>query len=86
MLNEKTQTFRDEERSVHLARALFKYYEENMSDKKFTDAEQKTVLTGTMFTDIGKTGPRNATPEQEEIILDVYNVENVIKPEGVTLA
>jgi len=85
LLNERTKTFKDEERSVHVARALFRYYEKNLSDRKFTDVEQRTVLIGTMFTDIGKTGPRNATPEQEELISDIYGVENIIDPKKVTL-
>jgi len=85
LLNEKSETFKDEERSIHIARALFKYYEEKFPDKKFAEEEQRTVLIGTIFTDIGKTGPRDATHEQEKVILDIYNVENIIKPEEITL-
>lgn len=85
LLNRETQTFKDEERSIHIAQALFEYYEMNFPDRKFTYQEKKTVLVGTMFTDIGKTGPRNATLEQEKIILDIYGVENISKPEETTL-
>lgn len=85
LLNERTETFKDEERSMHVARALFKHYEENMPDKAFTGQEQRIILIGTMFTDIGKTGPRDATPEQEEVVLDVYGVENIIDPKKITL-
>ena len=85
LLNERTETFKDEERSVHVARALFRYYEKNLLDIRFTDAEQRTVLIGTMFTDIGKTGPRNATPEQENLILDIYGIKNIIDPKKITL-
>lgn len=85
LLNKETHTFRDEERAIHIAQALFRYYELNFPDQKFTDQEKKTVLVGTLFTDIGKTGPRNATPEQEKVILSIYNVENVFKPEETTL-
>ncbi|OGN03749.1 MAG: hypothetical protein A2655_04340 [Candidatus Yanofskybacteria bacterium RIFCSPHIGHO2_01_FULL_43_42] len=85
LLNERTETFKDEERSVHVARALFRYYEQNLSERRFTDAEQRTVLIGTMFTDIGKTGPRNATPEQEKLVLDIYGVENLVEPNKITL-
>lgn len=86
LLNERTEIFKDEERSMHVARALFKHYEENMPDKTFTGQEQRIVLIGTMFTDIGKTGPRDATPEQEELILDIYGVENIIDPKKVILS
>ncbi|OGN03199.1 MAG: hypothetical protein A2651_02200 [Candidatus Yanofskybacteria bacterium RIFCSPHIGHO2_01_FULL_42_12] len=85
LLSERTETFRDEERSLGIAHALFQYYEEKLSDEKFTEDEQRTVLVGTIFTDIGKTGPRNATLEQETIILDIYNVENLIAPEKTSL-
>lgn len=85
LLNERTETFKDEERSIYLARALFKYYKDKLPDSKFTEAEQRIVLIGTMFTDIGKTGPQNALPSQEELILDIYNIENIIDPEKTTL-
>ena len=85
LLNQETNTFKDEKMAIYIARALFRYYAENIPHKKFTDQEEKTVLVGTLFTDIGKTGPRNATPEQEKIILDIYNVENIFKPEETTL-
>lgn len=85
LLNDRTETFKDEERSVHVARALFRYYEKNLPDEKFTDTEQRTVLIGTMFTDIGKTGPRNATSEQEKLMLDIYEIEGIIDPTKVTL-
>src|SRR3989344_8931519 len=64
LLNEKTETFKDEERAISIAYALFKYYEEKFPGESFTESEQKTVLVGTVFSDIGKTGPKNATPEQ----------------------
>src|SRR3989338_7278709 len=85
ILNERTETFKDEERSVHVARALFRHYEDKLPNRRFTDAEQRTVLIGTMFTDIGKTGPKDATPEQENLILDIYGVENIIDPKKITL-
>lgn len=85
LLNERTETFKDEERSVHVAQALFKHYDINHHGERFTDAEQRTVLLGTLFTDIGKTGPRDARPEQEEVILSIYRVENIIDPKKITL-
>src|SRR3989338_1189642 len=59
LLNEKTGTFKDEERAIHLAQALFKFYEDNPPNQRFSALEKKTVLIGTMFTDIGKTGARD---------------------------
>ena len=85
MLSERTEIFRDEERSLGIARALFQYYKEKLPNDKFTDEEQRTVLIGTMFTDIGKTGPRNATPKQEEVVLGIYGIENIADPEKTTL-
>lgn len=86
LLNERTETLKDEERSIHVAQALFRYYEGKLPDLNFTDEEKKTVLIGTLFTDIGKTGPRNATPEQERLILDIYGIENIIDPKKMTLS
>ena len=85
LLNERTETFKDEERSIHVARAMFRYYESNLSDRRFTDQEKRIVLMGTMFTDIGKTGPKDATREQENLVLDIYEVENIIDPKKITL-
>lgn len=85
LLNKKTETFKDEERLICVARALFKYYENKMPDFRFTEAEQRIVLIGTMFTDIGKTGPQNALPSQEELILDIYSIENIIDSKKITL-
>ena len=76
LLNKETQTFKDEEKAIRTAQALFLYYEVNFPNKKFTDQEKKTVLVGTIFTDIGKTGPRNATSEQEKLILSIFNIES----------
>ena len=85
LLNEKTETFKDEERSLQVARSLFEYYKNRLADIRFTDQEQRVILIGTMFADIGKTGPKDATPEQEEIILDIYGVENIPDPNSITL-
>lgn len=85
LLNKETLTLKDEERAIRTARALFKYYQEKFPDNKFSDQEMRTVLVGTLFTDIGKTGPRNATPEQEEVVLDTYAVESIIDPKKTTL-
>ena len=42
-------------------------------------------MVGTIFTDIGKTGPRNATPEQEEVISNIYAIETIIDLKKTTL-
>ena len=86
LLDRETKTFKDEEKAIHIAQALFKYYETKLPDKKFSKQEMKTVLIGTVFADIGKTGPRNATSEQEEVVLGIYNIENIIDPNKITLA
>ncbi len=85
LLNKETETFKDEERAIHVAKEFFRYYENNFPDNKFSDQEIRTVLIGTLFTDIGKTGPRNATTEQEKVILDTYAVENIMDPNKITL-
>src|SRR3989338_5024526 len=87
LLNEKTKKFfEDEEQALHLARMLFRYYEEKLPDGVFTEEEKRIVLVGTIFTDIGKTGPRDATPEQEELILSIFNVESKKPGQAETLS
>ncbi|MEX1063953.1 MAG: hypothetical protein WD898_01615 [Candidatus Paceibacterota bacterium] len=86
LLNEKTDTLKDEERSIHVARSMFKYYEDNIAEGKFSEEEKRTVLIGTFFTDIGKTGPKDATPDQERLVLGVYDVENIGDPTKISLA
>ena len=85
LLNERTKTFEDEQKAIQIARALFDFYQNRYPAESFSESEQKTVLVGTAFTDIGKTGPVNATPEEEELVLDIYGVENIIQPEKITV-
>ena len=78
LLNESTETINDGKSSIKTARSIFGYYEREKPDKTFSDIEKKTVLVGTFFSDIGKTGPANATLDQQKLIIEMYRVENVV--------
>ncbi len=76
LLNKWTETIKDEENAVSLAQELCKFYEKEVPNRRFSKEEIMTVSLGTMFSDIGKTGPREATQEQEEVIVSIYSMED----------
>ncbi len=80
LLNATTKTIEDGLRAIATARKLFVYYEAEEKEKAFTDKEKRIIEVGSIFSDIGKTGPREATTEQQHLITDMFAVENVKDP------
>lgn len=80
LLNEKTEIFRDAVRAIELFSFLQNYYNRKMPGRAFTPEEERSVSAGTLFSDIGKTGPGNASPELSACITDIYKIEDIIKP------
>lgn len=80
LLEKTTPTLDDERRAITYARALFHHYEKKDSEYIFTEREKHRVEIGTIFSDIGKTGPQNATLEQRRIIAEIFGIENHIDP------
>lgn len=76
LLAELTKVVEDEHSAIHLARAVFGWYESNRPESKWTEREQKTVIIGTIFSDVGKTGPRRASVEQQRVIAAIYSVDS----------
>lgn len=76
LLHERTKTFEDELNAIEIARRLFDYYLKNKQYKAFTEEERRIIQIATVFTDIGKTGPANATSEQQKAVADIFNVES----------
>lgn len=75
-LKDTSDFFEDEMNSRKLADYLFSFYESEHPERSFSEEDRKIVHAGTLFSDIGKTGPLNADEEQQKIILDIFNVNN----------
>lgn len=80
LLDQRTETIKDAERAVKTAREVFKYYESAQHGEAFSELEKRIVLVGSVFSDIGKTGPLTATPEQRSLITEIFSIENVKNP------
>jgi len=78
LLEERTKFIGDSERSILHAKQIFAYYKHNAPEKSFSDIEKRTVIAGALFADIGKSGPANASPEEQKFIADMFAVENVM--------
>jgi hypothetical protein len=74
-LNEGSKTVEDEERAINLLLDFFEYYNKTKPEKAFTPAEQDTVTGGTFLSDVGKTGPADASPELSACITDMFNID-----------
>lgn len=77
LLNELTETVMDAHRMVKIARKFVEYYGKKEDKDSFTEAQKKTIAGGVFFSDIGKTGPAKATPEQQRLIVEMFAIENV---------
>ncbi len=78
LLLERTETVDDCERATRLAEFVFDRFDGG--GKAFSDVEKATVRWGSLFSDIGKTGPERANPEQQQLIADMFSIERV--PDG----
>lgn len=85
LLAETTETVRDCERAVAIAERVFARRAERKPAEAFTDLEKRTVALGSLFSDIGKTGPAGAAPEEQKIIAEMYAVEEVPFKEIATM-
>src|SRR5690606_38852792 len=75
LLAGKTETVRDELSAIHKADDVFGVAEKR--GHAYSEEEQRIVKIGTLFTDIGKTGPPEASLEQSQIFVDIYALENL---------
>jgi hypothetical protein len=80
LLAETTETVNDCERAAGFAEEIFDLYEHDKPAEKFSDLEKKIVVIGSIFSDIGKTGPGEALPESQKLIAEMFAVEDVRNP------
>lgn len=79
LLAETTETLRDCERATEIAEDIFRYYEVFKPPReRFTVLERRTVVIGTLFSDIGKSGPASASADGQRLVAEMYGVERVL--------
>ena len=69
-LDQVTPTLDDEKKCIWYAHTIADHLE--TIGQGLTEEELKTITVGTLFTDIGKTGPADATPEEVVLITSMY--------------
>lgn len=79
LLDRFTPTVDDEIRAISLAGRVFEQAE--AAGRPYTDIEQRAVVMGTLFSDIGKSGPRRATLPQADLVVSIYAQENITPDE-----
>lgn len=75
LLAEHTLTFEDCVRAIDLADEIFAFCERRL--QPFTAADQMIVRVGSLFSDIGKTGPARANLSQQHIVARLFAIEGV---------
>ena len=76
LLDQSTKVVEDEHNAIHLARAVFDWYRENKPEVSWVEREERAVVIGTLFSDIGKTGPRTANINQQKLITAIYAIDS----------
>lgn len=77
LLAETTETVEDCQRAAEMAQDMFRYYEQQKPAERLSDLDQRTVLIGSLFSDIGKTGPVHADKAARQLIAEMFSVERV---------
>jgi hypothetical protein len=77
LLAETTETVKDCQRIAGLAERMFAFYEHKRPSDRFNAIEQKTVVIGSLFSDIGKTGPAHADHDGQRLVTEMFSVERV---------
>ena len=79
LLAETTETLRDCERAADLADQMFRHYKAcRPARDQFTRLERRTIIIGSLFSDIGKTGPERAGLDGQRLVAEMFAVENVL--------
>jgi hypothetical protein len=77
LLAETTETVEDCQRAAEMAQEMFRYYEQQKPEQRFSEVDQRTVLIASLFSDIGKTGPAQADEAAQRLIAEMFSVERV---------
>src|SRR3989338_459774 len=85
LLHEKSPTLVDEYHALQMEKKLFGYYAEKEPARAYSEGERRTIEVGTLFTDIGKTGPKAARRETQECITEIFGIDKNIDPQTPVL-
>lgn len=77
LLAERSKSFDDAMRLTAYADRIFRHYDAVKPAAAFSPVERQTVVLACLFSDVGKTGPEDAGPEDRRLIAEVFAVENV---------
>lgn len=77
LLAEYSETVADAMRMAEHAHEVFRHYERSKPGKRFSAVEQRTVVLGCLFSDLGKAGPASAAPDAMRLIVEMFSVEGV---------
>jgi hypothetical protein len=78
LLAETTETLNDCERGVRIANDIFRYYDIWKPLRRFTALERRIVVIGTLFSDVGKSGPAEAALDGQQLVAEMFAVECAI--------
>lgn len=81
-LHELTPTFEDEIQAAQYAQMINERLRQTAPERALTDLELDAVFGGTFFSDIGKTGPADATAEQSMVVTRMYSIDARFNPSG----
>lgn len=85
LLASVSQTTADALRMVRGAEAVFAYYERTKPRLRWDAVERRTVVLACIFSDVGKSGPLHASPDEQRLVAEMFAVEGV-KDEAQTIA
>lgn len=77
LLAECSETCDDAWRIATYADEIFRSYATTSPTQSFTAVEERTVILGCLFSDVGKTGPEEANADDRRLIVEAFAVENV---------
>jgi hypothetical protein len=75
LLAEFSETVSDCERMAGMARAVFAHHARTDA---FSEAERRVVVLGCLLSDVGKTGPTSASPDEQRLVTEMFAVERVL--------
>lgn len=85
LLHEKTLTLEDEYQALLMQKNIFAFYAEKIPERAFSDNEQKVIRVGTLFTDIGKTGPKECRRKTQECVTEMFGIDDPVDPRSTVL-
>lgn len=78
LLAETTETVNDCEHAVRIANDVFRYYDVSKPLERFNALERRIVVIGTIFSDIGKSGPAGADLDGQQLVAEMFAVERIM--------